>query len=160
MSSGTKIESNTYLPKGLKCTRIRKMTIFLQEKPRTGSKGAARCFRRSARGWRGIIESRTARDRSFFPRGRFLRDIWTSKNRIWSNLSDSRFAFFLFFFFFSTLDRRHPPRDTISEHPSTSVAARSERRRQRFGVGHGGNVGPQSDSVGESRRRYQTVAFA
>lgn len=77
-----------------------------------------------------------------------------------SNLSDSRFAFFLFFFFFSTLDRRHPPRDTISEHPSTSVAARSERRRQRFGVGHGGNIGPQSDSVGESRRRYQTVAFA
>ena len=69
------------------------------------------------------------------------------------------FSFFLFFFF-STLDRRHPPRDTISEHPSTSVAARSERRRQRFGVGHGGNIGPQSDSVGESRRRYQTVAFA
>lgn len=78
--------------------------------------------------------------------------------RRWSNLLDS----FLFFFFppFSTLDRRHPPRDTISEHTSTSVAARSERRRKRFGVGHGGNVGPQSDPVGESRRRYQAVAFA
>lgn len=69
-------------------------------------------------------------------------------------------GFVSFFFPFSTLDRRHPPRDTISEHTSTSVAARSERRRKRFGVGHGGNVGPQSDPVGESRRRYQAVAFA
>ena len=106
MSSGTKIESNTYLPKGLKCTRIRKMRIFLQEKPRAGSEGAARRFRRSAGGWRGIIESRTARDRSFFPRGRFLRDIWTSKDPKMVEF----IGFVSFFFSFFYLRSQTPPK--------------------------------------------------
>lgn len=92
MPSETKIE-RTALRKGLKCTRIRKVTrLFLQEKPRAGSESATRCFRRSARDRRGTVESRTAWNRSLFPRGRLLRDSWTSKKR---SMSLAEFFFFL-----------------------------------------------------------------
>ena len=67
--------------------------LFLQEKPRAGSESAARRFRRSARDRRGTVESRTAWNWSLFPRGRLLRDSWTSKNA-WHRRQN--FSFFLF----------------------------------------------------------------